>query len=213
MSFYRNILVKKKLIIFLTFFIFCTVPMTAQISQEEANEIVQAHLLNEQLDFKFYFNTNSPNDKALEIKTTQQESVKIKYACFAYFLKETDDASEPAQCRYLFVKTDSGNLLEIITTNDLGPEDITHWVTLGLDNGWVRTFLPYPNPVDEWLNVPTKGVRTTIQVFDLNGSLILSETVSEKEVHQLNVSSLNAGIYILRINNETEKFNYKFIKN
>ena len=104
-------------------------------------------------------------------------------------------------------------MLEIITTNDLGPEDMTHWSPLGLDDGWVRTFLPYPNPVDEWLNVPTKGVRTDIQVFDLNGSLILSETVSEKEVHKLNVSSLKAGIYLLSVCNGTEKFNYKFIKN
>ena len=203
----------KKIALLVIVTIICEVHLTAQITKAQADEIVNAHLTSEQLlDFTLYFNLNSPSDEALEIKTTQQESVKIKYACYAYFLKETDDATEPARCRYLFVKADNANMLEIITTNDLGPEDMTYWAPLGLDDGWVRTFLPYPNPVGEWLNIPTKGVRTTIQVFDLNGRLILSETVSEKEVHKLNVSLLSAGTYVLNVSNTNETVNYKFIK-
>lgn len=75
-------------------------------------------------------------------------------------------------------------------------------------------FSVYPNPVNDVLNViiPSEHIQgTTIRVYNLQGQKLMERTVgSDKE--KLNVSKLNAGTYLLRVealNGSSSKF---FIK-
>jgi len=69
----------------------------------------------------------------------------------------------------------------------------------------------YPNPASSTLNIDN-AENSTIEVYDLLGRIILSKTnISLKE--QINVSTLNAGTYLIRITNENKVVTDKFIIN
>ena len=107
----------------------------AQTSQEQADAIVFQYIQNEvNTPYLLYAYSHPPSEDGLVIVTSNEEIIKIKYACWTYYLNEFPDINEPCQHRYLFVKEDNGNLLEIITTNDLVP-DLTEWaiVPLGIN--------------------------------------------------------------------------------
>ena len=123
----------KVLVIFVAF----SITLSAQITKPEADEIVKTHLdaILEQ-PYTLFYNTNSPTSDDIVITTTLNETVKIKYASYAYFVRQpATEESETPRCRYLFVKTDVGNLLELITANDLGPSDMGPWQSLGIVEG------------------------------------------------------------------------------
>jgi Secretion system C-terminal sorting domain len=59
----------------------------------------------------------------------------------------------------------------------------------------------YPNPVSEVLTVALPDVPETpvqLRLFDLNGRLVLETTLAE-QLGQLEVSSLQAGVYVLQM--------------
>ena len=64
----------------------------------------------------------------------------------------------------------------------------------------------YPNPVDDWLTLPCTGESTRVEIYDLKGTRLFSGLLSEK--CELNVSFLNAGVYMVNVSGET----YKLIK-
>ena len=66
----------------------------------------------------------------------------------------------------------------------------------------------YPNPVDEWLTIPCSGVSAYVEIYDLKGNSLFSGRVFPDKACQLNVSFLNAGIYIVNVSGKT----YKMIK-
>ena len=59
----------------------------------------------------------------------------------------------------------------------------------------------FPNPVVATLYVSGVGDNTQLQVFDLSGKLIKSDTGSS-----ISVAHLNQGTYLLRIENKVVKF-------
>lgn len=69
----------------------------------------------------------------------------------------------------------------------------------------------YPNPVGDVLNIQNKLSKkiNTITIIDLSGRTILKTNYNEKEI---NVSSLQKGIYIASIETESGNFTQKFIK-
>ncbi|MBW8362313.1 MAG: endonuclease [Kaistella sp.] len=70
--------------------------------------------------------------------------------------------------------------------------------------------LIYPNPVEDQLFVNTTHLKDVknIRIYDFNGKLIKSETLSFKNKRSIDVHGLNAGVYLLRMNGNS----YKFIK-
>jgi hypothetical protein len=53
---------------------------------------------------------------------------------------------------------------------------------------------------------------TTIQVLDQNGRVLLSQSAHENGLNELNVEALATGIYTLRLVNDTQSLNKRFIK-
>ena len=184
--------------------------LSAQTTREQADVIVQDYLKKEAIQSGLlYVHVNAPSDEDIVITTSNEETVKVKYACWIYFLNE----NELAQSRYFFVKEINGSLLEIIASNDLGPDDVASWKVVekitGINDRESNIKLFYPNPVDDWLIFPCAGNNTRIEIYDLKGTRLFSELLSGENACQLSISFLNTGIYMVNVAGEI----YKIIKN
>jgi hypothetical protein len=59
-----------------------------------------------------------------------------------------------------------------------------------------------PNPASDFISISgTEGATAQLQLFDLNGKLILSQTVTTGQ--QVPVASLPAGVYLCILENES----------
>ena len=183
-----------------------TVSLTAQITQKEADEIVLNYLGNEVPQQDLYVNTGTPATGDFSLTTSNGETIKAKYACWVYYLKESD----LSQSRYLFVKAGDGNLLEVVASNDVGPNDLsTAWTAVkgsGLTEIGANAKLLYPNPVSDWLTISYNGESARVEIYDLKGTRLFSGLLTDK---RLNVSFLSAGTYMVNVDGES----YKIIKN
>ena len=194
-----------------------TALLPTQITQEQANAIVWNHIQDEtSQSCLLYVNMNAPSAEGIAITTSNGETVRAKYACWAYYLNESPGSNTPARRRYLFVQEESGNLLEIIANNDLGPGDLSCWkpvnIPFGIVEKEVTNITPYPNPVDDWLTLPCSEGRTRVEIHDLKGTRLFSGLVLDDAGCRLNVSFLSAGVYMVSVSGETRNI-YKIIKN
>ena len=198
----------KKVFISILILIAWSASLSAQkITKEQADAIVWDHV--QTLSGLLYSNANDPDGEGIAVTTSNGETFKAKYACWAYYLNE----SEPVQRRYLFVKEDGGSLLEVIASNDLSELDDS-WMAMdtptGLTTGEGNSVkLLYPNPVGDLLTIPCNGENDRIEIYDLKGTQLFSGLLSGKDACQLNVSFLNAGVYVVNVSGEM----YKIIKN
>ena len=104
-----------------------------------------------------------------------------------------------------FCSNDSANVLVIV--------DASCDFTAGIDelaNAWNV----YPNPTTDLIHVNVSNAIkvTTIQVLDQNGRILLSQSAHENGLNELNVEALATGIYTLRLVNDTQSLNKRFIK-
>lgn len=88
------------------------------------------------------------------------------------------------------------------------PTAIDIVVKLGLNDFDLSKLRYYPNPVNDVLTVRYSEVITKVEVFDLNGRLVITRAFDKPEV-QLDLSALSAGTYMLNIH---AKDNSQFVK-
>jgi hypothetical protein len=85
----------------------------------------------------------------------------------------------------------------------LGIED----VVLKDDN-----LLLYPNPTSDYLNIKLeKTIIQSLSIVDINGRVLKKQDVNEYD-SQINVTDLNAGIYLVKVETELGISTQKFIK-
>ena len=102
---------------------------------------------------------------------------------------------------------DHPELAEYIWGNKKG----TPWsLTAGIDELKVE-FTLSPNPAKDILNISTDELRISCSVFNLNGQLLLQQTLNNSEV--LSVATLNNGMYLLQVQSGSRKTIQKFIIN
>jgi hypothetical protein len=85
---------------------------------------------------------------------------------------------------------------------------------LGLEDNAGTGFILYPNPVKDKLVVvrdPSVKGMLSIDLFELNGQILLSTTLSESRT-ELELTSLHPGIYFVRISSENSTAVNKIIK-
>ena len=166
--------------------------LSAQITREQADAIVLGYVQGEVTNPSLYANLNAPGGEGIVITTSNEETVKAKYACWAYYL----DENELSQRRYLFVKEEGGSLLEVIASNDDSVLDDS-WAAMDTPTGLAKeegnVKLLYPNPVGDLLTVPCDR-DTRVEIYDLKGTRLFSGLLSGKDACQLNVSFLSAGV-------------------
>jgi len=100
--------------------------LSAQITQElitqlQADKLIIEHLTDEIKLYTLYAKEGIQKD--FRISTTSGEICELDYMCFVYYVNFTDEIFG----KYLIVKVRNGNKLEINTSNDEGPNDLTGW--------------------------------------------------------------------------------------
>jgi len=175
---------------------------SAQITQENANTIAKQYVQNAiGQPATLYINEHAPSPEGISITTSQGETFRAKYACWAYFVNET------AQRRYLFVKASDGSVLEVIANNDESSSG--NWKSLDATTGidWSNKTMLFPNPVSDVLNIPCNGL-TRVEIYDMQGNCVFSEQVFGGKSCQLSLSFLKSGVYMVYNGNQT----YRIVK-
>lgn len=109
----------------------------------------------------------------------------------------------PIDCWYVYYKTMNwGNWAHIVEF-DAGTTHTKLMNTLQISL--------YPNPVTDGFRVSGIKVTSTLSVFDINSKLLFTKMINSNEY--VSVSSLPHGVYIVRINSETDILEEKIIKN
>ena len=68
-------------------------------------------------------------------------------------------------------------------------------------------FIVYPNPTSDYLNIESKNIKVTTEIYDLTGKLVLKSDDSK-----INISHLNKGVYVLKVFTDTISKIQKVIK-
>lgn len=69
----------------------------------------------------------------------------------------------------------------------------------------------FPNPANDHINFSLKGLENTpVKIIDLNGRLILESKIST--ANNVNISSLDSGVYFVQFEIEKQTVSYKFVK-
>ena len=84
--------------------------------------------------------------------------------------------------------------------------------TAGVEDESLVTLNVYPNPAIDVLNISSQSTINTVEIFNVLGQKVITMQV-EDTIAEINVSNLNAGIYLIKyeINNSTST--KKFVKN
>ena len=204
----------RKTIILMSVLLAWTASLSAQkITREKADEIVINYLKSEgiSLNTPLFVNANTPSEEGFTVTTSKGETVKAKYACWVYLFQQFLPVGYVLPYSYLIVKEDNGSLLEIVVNTSLLP-DFASWTEVKIPQGIAapkeNKQSLYPNPVDDWLTIPCNGENTRVEIYDLKGTRLFSGTLSEKETCQINVSFLNAGVYMINVDGKM----YKVVK-
>ena len=83
---------------------------------------------------------------------------------------------------------------------------------LSVEDETLNDVIIYPNPVDNILIIKTSAILTEkiATVFDITGKKVYNQMLM---TNNLDVSSLQSGVYFLRIESEGKSIKRKFIKN
>jgi len=117
---------KKILLLIIAPFAFFSV-LSGQITQEKADKIVLERMSTDTPPYTI-FAKGELQTEGISIMTSTMGEIELDYACWVYYNRYNrwpDKNLVPS--RYLIVKEDNGNLLEINAKNDVGPDDLTKW--------------------------------------------------------------------------------------
>jgi len=110
---------KTILLIFVPFLSFFS--LLAQTTQAEADSIVKKRMSNVTSDFTIF--AQEEVQTGFEITTSTDETLELNYPCWIYYVNFIDETNG----KYLIVKENNGNLLEINTKNDEAPDGLEEW--------------------------------------------------------------------------------------
>jgi hypothetical protein len=144
--------------------------LTAQITQEAANNIALEYLQQEMQPYALYAKENV---EGTTITTSLNEVIELDYACWVYYIRYADQPDDvTASRRYLIVKQSDGNLLEINTNNDLGTADLTGWRIIpfliaqrDFLTGFPSKYFSTIKTEEDWENFKTKMNSYSIDKF------------------------------------------------
>ena len=200
--------------------------LPAQITRERADEIVYKYITDEKLrtDYLLLYTTDKlPNTEGISTITNyNNETFSIEYPCWVYYVNEWYDVNGPYFRRYLFVNKNTGNILEVKTRDDFGPEDpkFENWQLIysafsGLSNldNELGVF-HFSNTVSDFLEITYEKDFEHIEIFDLQGKQVFQGTFKQNEsIQRFDVSSLHQGLHIVKIFDATKNvLTFKILK-
>lgn len=111
--------------------------------------------------------------------------------------------------------TNENNYLKLILTNNNGNQAIYYSQTLSINETEKTNLKVFPNPVRDILNISTQQSKLKVQLYDMQGKLILHKNINVNNNYELNITDIVTGNYILNIRDSNDKIIYtsKVIKN
>ena len=142
--------------------------------------------------YKVYVSDDNKNYNELAtVESTENQYFDIRETVGSYYYKVTAYNDD---CESMPAVTEDGN------------SDYVLVEVMSLDENAVAAIV-YPNPASEKLNISADGM-TTVMVFDAIGQKVISLDVDADEIG-LDVSSLNNGIYMLKVVTRNGSFTRK----
>ena len=160
---------KKMLLSIVAPFAFFAVLSAETISQEEADGIVWERLSQETQSYTVY--AKEDVQKEMTITTSTGEVLEINYFCWVYYIR----CANANQGRYLIIKENNGNLLEVKAKGDIKPNDLTEWREVPYDcESAQRWDYPVKPGMEEWKNLLSLQEKVDICQIPENILLCLS---------------------------------------
>lgn len=132
----------------------------------------------------------------------------INSAAFGYGNRKSfGPATNPRPFLFDGTPETSFEITNITFSGDQASFDV-HFLNVGVPEYAGKNVHIYPNPVHNVLNLSIEEVDR-VEIYDMLGKMILSEATSDSKI---NVSSLQKGMYIVKIFTDNECFTEKFIK-
>ena len=123
--------------------------LSAQITQQEADGIVQQRLDGETQPCTAYAK-ETVQAEGFTVITATGEILELEYPCWVYYV----DYAGEANGKYMIVKENSGNLLEVKTKKDTGPDDLMEWRTVAFEIPFTEYYMGYSSNCWKNLNYP-----------------------------------------------------------
>ncbi len=131
-----------------------------------------------------------------------------------YFFTGNDDEGKK---RLYIVNIEDGEVVaspEITANPILYGVDLEYmfWGVIGQEERQVEQLQVYPNPADDvvWFNIPFRN-KLQIEVYDMMGKMVLSQTSITPGLNRIDVNNLPQGIYNLRADDGSKLYATKVI--
>ena len=112
----------------------------------------------------------------------------------------------------LFAQGDTPTLAYHGTTNVHGTNALTRFFTLSLNEYSLKSSSVYPNPTKGSFVVKTNTSLDKISIYNQTGEIVKTINVDgQKEENEITISDLATGVYILELQNATEKSSKKIV--
>jgi Secretion system C-terminal sorting domain len=158
------------------------------------------------------FNTNNSIEFLIAlVNTTTWEYKFILMDDSGVILQEFNDRSKFGG----IYKTSTGNykfILKKVTANSSIVDVYSLPGTLSVNQQQLlgNNFKSYPNPTENVINISnnlSNGENSTLEIFNINGQKVMQETVSGNQGEiNLDVTDLNEGVYIYKLNGQSNRF-------
>ena len=86
--------------------------------------------------------------------------------------------------------------------------------TVGINDAQSAQLTAYPNPATDVLTIDMTSIpedNYEIKLLDLSGKIIMKDMVSDLTKHNINISDLSQGIYVLSVSNGENAYQRKII--
>ena len=160
--------------------------------------------INEDLS-TYTYGANGLLDEKVWKKWNVSDSVYNFYNLFLYEYDEYGNEIEHQQQRW-----DTENLVWKGYRKELNyysQHDVTAAKILDLEN----SIIIYPNPAENEISLSNITELSTVSIHDINGKLFIQRKVNTNN-EVINVSQLPAGLYLLKISNQSGQQVAKFVK-
>ncbi len=92
---------------------------------------------------------------------------------------------------------------------------VTPLIPMGMKKeNTTASFLVYPNPANESITISNKNasdLQHTVSIYSIDGRLIFEKTFMKEEM-KINISGMDAGMYVLKVKKKEKNELLKFIK-
>ena len=186
------------------------------------SQIIYIYVTNETCDNQssFLVTINPTLDNTVTVNTDPVELI-ANQADATYQWVDCDNNNEPieGETNQNFIPQQSGNYAVIININDCSVTSDCYEVTVtaSIDDLLMKNQVKvYPNPSSEFLTIQNNLGSIRFQIIDLQGMIVMESILNEYK-NNVNIKSLNSGIYIISITALSDNFEgkssfYKFIK-